>query len=1225
MQVLTRRLKHPNLLKKQMRRKISHHPFEDFMKKYSGQEWQNYIAITVLVFTGFLVSRLHFGFGWCLIVLAFGAQYYTNSVQRHRRNVRDDITRQLAINKLFQDAESTEWLNSFVSKFWLIYEPVLSAMVVEIADGILAENTPGFLDSLRLSHFTLGTKAPRVDSVKTLDNHDDEKVEMEWEFSFTPNDIIDMTKRELERKTNPKICLEIRVGKGFVGAGIPVLVEDFAFKGRMRIVLHLMSTFPHVRTADVSFMEPPLIDYVLKPIGGETFGFDIAHVPGLQTFIRDQTNAVLGPMMYAPNVFTLDVAQLMSGVDMEAAVGVLKITVRSGRNLKNLEFMGMSDPYVILQCNNRAELGRTSVKKNTLNPVWDETYFILLHRLSDTLSLEVYDKEEVKKDRSLGTASFDLSTLSESPEQVDVLAKVIREGGKQCGELLFDVAYSPVVPPIKNEDGTESPVESNSGILKVFVHQGKGFSTSGNPYGILKLNGHEVLKTQVIKKKDNPLWEKNVEMFISDKKSALFGFEAYDERGFASDPLTGKLNVTLEQALNRNNDNPWYDLEGSSGKVRMSFVWRPVVIKGGAISAGRLAPPLGVIRLDLLSARKLKKMDLMGKSDPYVVVSIANKQKARTEVIEDNLDPTWNETHFIGVRNPLYDWDKFGKDSIIGKILGPQISENQYGEGTVKEYQPAIRHEGKETGTLRFNAHFYPTEPITTPQAEHEAAVKEPGNDLTTEPIDYTKYDTGLMSVLIGSTKEMRKQFDSCFAEVLLNNNEYNVVHRTEVKKKVTDPIFNEECEVFISVLIRQNNENRTVIARTTLSASEILEHLTKTNSNESSWYEFENHPGKIQLAFKFTPVNIEIDESLSILKANRLQAADSSGLSDPFVVVKLNGEKIFKTKTIKKNLNPEFNEEFVASLMARNEDTLFESLVEQVKEFPITNSQGTLTLSLLFTPEYVGKMMTDRKGTLHGAALGGAASVVGGTLGAGKQVVGGTLGAGKQVHVVGGTLGAGKQVVGGAKGLFGLGKKKTGNDSQEMVVNDAAGVASAAVVGANEMSADADSDATGDSGPENAGSETTGQPGTITIFILEGKDLPAADSNGMSDPYVKIRWGRKVVHKTKVIKKTLAPIWNESFTIPTNGSPLRLQFSVRDHNLLQDTALGDYQLDVWERISPASNILSDEFMAPLANAEKGQIKLRIEFSPEGGSHLNVDGGSKKFGFGSFRKKSVSG
>ncbi|KAK9727873.1 Tricalbin-2 [Basidiobolus ranarum] len=1308
---------------------------DDFMKKYAGQEWQNYIAITVLILGGFLVSRLYFGFGWCLIVIAFGTQYYANSVQRHRRNVRDDITRQLAVNRLFNDSESTEWLNSFVSKFWLIYEPVLSAMVVEIGDGVLAENTPGFLDSLRLSHFTLGTKAPRVDSVKTINNNNGEKIEMEWEFSFTPNDTMDMTKRELETKTNPKICLEIRVGKGIVGAGMPILVEDFAFKGRMRIGIYLMSTFPHVKTVDVSFMEPPVIDYVLKPLGGETFGFDIAHIPGLQTFIRDQTNAVLGPMMYAPNVFTLDVEQIMSGVDMEAAVGVLKITIRSARNLKNVELIGMSDPYVILQCNNRAELARTSVKYNTLNPVWDETYYVLLHNISDNLSLEIFDKEDVQKDRSLGTATFDLSTLNDTPEQTDILGKVIREGGKESGELLYDLAYYPVIPPVKNEDGTESPVESNSGILKVFIHQAKDLSSTCDAYGTVKLNGNAILKTQVIKKKNNPLWEKNVEMFISDKKNAIFEVDVMDERGFVADPVIGKFTTTLDEALNRDGQNPWYSLDGSAGKVRMTFVWRPVVIKGGVLSAGRLAPPIGVVRLDLISGLKLKNTDLLGKADPYIIVSVANKQKARTEYIEDSVDPTWNETHFIGVRNPreifvieVYDWDKFGKDSLIGstslnisELLGPQIAEGQFGEGPVKQYQQPIKFESKERGTVCFNAHFYPTNPITTPQEEHaegvkeiteleaaEGSVVEKPEEKPAEPIDYTQFSTGLLSVLIGSTKETKKQLDSCFAEVLINNNEYNIVHRTEVKKKVTDPIFNEECEAFvqealftkISVLIRQHNDSRTEIARVTLPVTEILDILTKTNSNDSSWYEFENHPGKIQLAFKFTPVNVDIDEALSvtnkgvvavkIIKANNLKAADSSGLSDPFVRVKLNDEKVFKTKTIKKSLNPEFDEEFSASLMSRNQDVfLFEIFdwnqfqsqellgrvqvnakdlepsVAYVNEFPLTSGEGTLTLSFLFTPEHVGKLMSDRKGTIGGtiggAALGGAATVVGGTLGAGKTVVGGTLGAGK--FVVGGTLGAGKSVVGGAKGLFGLGKKKSVDGTEASpnltentvtpvpidapapvpapvvasVPMEAAAAGPAAMSDTIDSNAEAESDITGDSGPETFGTEATGQPGTITIFVLEGSNLPAADSNGMSDPYIKIRWGRKVVHKTKIIKKTLAPIWNESFTIPTNGSRVRLHFSVKDHNLLQDTTLGEYELDVWDRIHPASNVMSDEFLAPLANAEKGQIKLRIEFTPDGGSNPVGQGdnsapsseygdvSSKKFGFSSFRKKNFSG
>lgn len=101
---------------------------------------------------------------------------------------------------------------------------------------------------------------------------------MDWKVSFTPNDVFDMSPREQQHKVNPKIVLTIRVGKGMLGAGMPVLVEDISFRGWMRIKIKLMSKFPHAKRVEACFMEKPSFDYVLKPVGGETFGFDINNV-----------------------------------------------------------------------------------------------------------------------------------------------------------------------------------------------------------------------------------------------------------------------------------------------------------------------------------------------------------------------------------------------------------------------------------------------------------------------------------------------------------------------------------------------------------------------------------------------------------------------------------------------------------------------------------------------------------------------------------------------------------------------------------------------------------------------------------------------------------------------------------------------------------------------------------------------------------------------------------
>lgn len=57
---------------------------------------------------------------------------------------------------------------------------------------------------------------------------------MDFAFSFTPNDLEDITKREARMRVNPRIVLTCRLGKGFVSKGLPVLLEDMSFVGRLR-------------------------------------------------------------------------------------------------------------------------------------------------------------------------------------------------------------------------------------------------------------------------------------------------------------------------------------------------------------------------------------------------------------------------------------------------------------------------------------------------------------------------------------------------------------------------------------------------------------------------------------------------------------------------------------------------------------------------------------------------------------------------------------------------------------------------------------------------------------------------------------------------------------------------------------------------------------------------------------------------------------------------------
>lgn len=71
-------------------------------------------------------------------------------------------------------------------------------------------------------------------------------------------------------------------------------------------------------------------------------------------------------MMYEPNVFTLNLEQLLSSTPLDTAIGLLQVRVLAARGVKGVKLGGGTpDPYVTLSINNREVLERTHPKKST--------------------------------------------------------------------------------------------------------------------------------------------------------------------------------------------------------------------------------------------------------------------------------------------------------------------------------------------------------------------------------------------------------------------------------------------------------------------------------------------------------------------------------------------------------------------------------------------------------------------------------------------------------------------------------------------------------------------------------------------------------------------------------------------------------------------------------------------------------------------------------------------
>merc|ERR1712013_172153 len=92
------------------------------------------------------------------------------------------------------------------------------------------------------------------------------------------------------------------------------------------------------------------------------------------------------------------------GIDYINKTGHLKIKIFEAKDLKNIEIIGKSDPYVSIQY--EGEIVRSETKKNTLNPSWNWETSVDLKDFCSDLILTIFDSDEIGKDQKMGSIIF---------------------------------------------------------------------------------------------------------------------------------------------------------------------------------------------------------------------------------------------------------------------------------------------------------------------------------------------------------------------------------------------------------------------------------------------------------------------------------------------------------------------------------------------------------------------------------------------------------------------------------------------------------------------------------------------------------------------------------------------------------------------------------------------------------------------------------------------------
>lgn len=117
----------------------------------------------------------------------------------------------------------------------------------------------------------------------------------------------------------------------------------------------------------------------------------------------------------------------------------------------------------------------------------------------------------------------------------------------------------------------------------------------------------------------------------------------------------------------------------------------------------------------------------------------------------------------------------------------------------------------------------------------------------------------------------------------------------------------------------------------------------------------------------------------------------------------------------------------------------------------------------------------------------------------------------------------------------------------------------------------------------------------TLAVTLIKGVDLISRDSNGFSDPYVKLKVCGKVKFKSKIVYKSLNPLWNERFVLQLRDLQESVVLCVLDRDTFtQDDDMGSATI----------------YPCRLPVGQTTELKLRLEGCSSSGSSRQANGGS---------------
>ncbi|KAI9299061.1 hypothetical protein K502DRAFT_322489 [Neoconidiobolus thromboides FSU 785] len=640
---------------------------EKMVEPYLGTTEFNVALIAVIQLIVYLFYLIGIPFVFSLVLAYILSKFFDKSITETYKRKIVKIQEKLMIPNLENDIESVLWINRLLSGFWFQFEPKLCKQLVDNIEATVEPYLASvpIIKKVKFTTFTLGNKPPILKGIKYYPSNQSDIIIMDWHLSFTPNSFYEKKFKSNDSfeesnliKINSNIQLEIELNLFGMTFKLPIILNEMHFNSKLRIKLKLMNNFPHIKSAHVSLLELPDIDFKFRPI----FNIDLTNIPFFKPLFNRLIKQIIESIILAPQSYLLNIEEMMgSSLENDLPIGVLKLTINNATGLKNVELIGIIDPFVSINIEDRKELFKTKTIQNTTNPVWDQTFDILIYSLNEKLNMIIKDENDVKKDRVLGLTQFDLSTLLNENNQNNC-DKIIRNG-KIRGDLTYKLSYYPVVEAIKLEDGTEEIIQSNSGVMKIIIRQIQGLEkqrkllssvpvVGGGKSKVtvnVKINGYSIYQTKSYDIMNLIVIESFTDQFIDDINTKVVTLEL-----LSSNHMIGQLHFNMNQFLDEiNKEDGWFefnknnDKEKSLVKIKLDAKWSSILMD--ATSHGNLPPAIGFLRVKIIRAKDLKCKESATKNTQLIELKMNNKIWGTSEKKEASPNPYWDEVFYIPI------------------------------------------------------------------------------------------------------------------------------------------------------------------------------------------------------------------------------------------------------------------------------------------------------------------------------------------------------------------------------------------------------------------------------------------------------------------------------------------------------------------------------------------------------------------------------------------------